>query len=283
MSLFSTIMSIFNKNFVTKILLIIISVVILLVVIVFLFIIPFIALKWFSYNFKLPDHQTLRVSYLEQYIKFVQILLVSVFVTIISAIIPHIISRERDRFEQYKESRLAYSRAKTAVLYLPDRVVSVDDREKAFLLVEKAHRELHFAETFKNLIINRKYLSWFANPKLWIIYNYWQIVAVAEVLREFEIDWSISKNKNELKEILKRTLDVVHRRFGRTGEKCKDEKWEIVNSSRYSKYRSIFYLEDEKWKITSTKCSEYKSRFDEEDEIRGAIEGILKKIKRSNR
>jgi hypothetical protein len=196
-----------------------------------------------------------------------------IVIALVSAIIPNLISQARDQFEQYKESRLAYSKAKTAVLYLPDRVVNVDDRKTAFLIVEETHRKLHVAETFKDMIIRRGYLSWFNNPELWIIYNYWQIVAVAKVLRECEIDWSVLENKNKLRKTLDCTLKVVHDRFGRRGERCEGEKWEIKNSSRCFNHKSRF--DGEKWEIEPFK---HKSRFDEEDELERAIKSKLRNL-----
>ncbi len=181
-------------------------------------------------NFPLPSDEALRVQYLEQYIDLAQIIAVGVVVTLIGVIIPLLLPEARDKFERYKESRLAYSRAKTAVIYLPDRVLNLD-REKAFLLVEKAHREIHFAETFEDVIIRKGYLKWFASPDLWILYNYWQIVAVAEVLRTYNTD--ASENKDILRNRLKNSLDVVHKRFGRIGENCKGEKWSIKDGSRF--------------------------------------------------
>lgn len=176
---------------------------------------------WLGSSFPAPEKASgLKVKYLEQYIEVAQVIVVGFFVALVSVIIQFMRPEARDRFERYKESRQAYSRAKTAVLYLPDRVVNSNPAE-AFELVEKAHRQLHLAETFADVIISKGYLDWFANPKLWILYNYWQIDAVAEVLR--------SNKKNEDKDALRRCLDktvgVVHKTFGKRGEKCVGQKW----------------------------------------------------------
>jgi hypothetical protein len=182
---------------------------------------------WLQASFPPPSWHSLRVQYLEQYIALVQVIAAGVVVTLVSVIIPLMLPEARDRFERYKESRQAYSRAKTAVIYLPDRVAHVP-REKAFLLVEKAHREIHLAETFEDVIIGKGYLKWFANPDLWILYNYWQIVAVAEVLRNY--DWSVRENHDMLRDRLHGTLEVVHKRFGRRGEECAGEKWVLKHN-----------------------------------------------------
>lgn len=189
---------------------------------------------WLTFTFPLPSDESLRVHYLEQYLGVAQLIVVGIVVTLVSVIIPVMLSESRDKFERYKESRQAYSRAKTAVLYLPDRVTNAD-QENAFRLVEEAHRELHLAETFEDVIIEKGHLKWFGNPQLWILYNYWQIVAVAEVLRSRTIDWDISANKNLLRDRIDETLEVAHRRFGRRGEACKGETWDIKSGSRFRK------------------------------------------------
>jgi hypothetical protein len=183
------------------------------------------AIGWMISNFPIPPEATLRVPYLVPYVSFMQVIVVGVVVTLVSVVVPLMLPEARDRFEQYKESRQAYSRAKTAVIYLPDRVVANVDREKAFVLVEEAHREIHLAETFEEVIIAKGYLKWFANPGLWILYNYWQIVAVAEVLRHS--DWSAVEDREMLRERLRHTLAVVHRRFGKRGEHCAGETWDL--------------------------------------------------------
>jgi len=152
----------------------------------------------------------LKVKYLEQYIDLLKAVMIGIAVTLISVIIPNMLTEVKDKFEQYKESRLAYSRAKTSVLYLADRVANVDQK-KAFILVEEAHRELHFAETFEDIIIDKGYLNWFGNPILWIAYNYWQINAIAEVLRKH--DWDKTGNKDDLRNKLLNTVKKVRSHF----------------------------------------------------------------------
>ncbi len=187
---------------------------------------------WFDNHFPLPEDLNRRALYLEQYVGLVQVIVVGVFVGLVSVIIPMLLPDTRDRFERYKQSRLAYSRAKTAVLYLPDRVTNAEDRKSAFILVENAHRELHFAETFEDVIITLGYLDWYARPDLWILYNYWQITAVAEVLRT--TDYGDSEYRKVLQRRLHAAVGEVHKRFGRRGEYCENEKWDISDGSRFA-------------------------------------------------
>jgi hypothetical protein len=208
---------------------------------------------WLWSSFSVPPTASgeLQVKYLEQYISVAQVIVAGVFVSLVSVIIQFMLPEARDRFEQFKESRLAYSRAKTAVLYLPDRVAN-SDQVTAFVLVEEAHRALHLAETFEDVMIKKGYLHWFENPKLWILYNYWQIVAVAEVLRARE---SRPENRKELRGCLEQTLGVVHRRFGERGEGCKGQVW-------------VFRKEDQR------REPNIKYRFDEEDHLKTEIRRV---------
>lgn len=189
------------------------------------------AFVWLHTQFPLPkDDVAVKVQYLEQYVAVLQILAVGVLAAILTVIIPLLLPEARDRFERYKESRKAYSRAKTAVIYLPDRVANAADMKEAIKLVEEAHRELHFAETFENVIIDRGYLAWFANPHLWVLYNYWQISAVAEVLRKS--GWSAMEDRGIIRVRLSKALKVVHNYFGERGEKRAGEKWIIKVDSK---------------------------------------------------
>lgn len=180
-------------------------------------------------KFPLPEDDTSRVLYMAHYVEVIQIIAVGVIVTLLSVIIPIMLPEARDRFERYKESRQAYSRAKTAVMYLPDKVLSTN-RKTAFKLVEEAHRELHFAETFEQVIIDKGYLYWFKYPKLWVLYNYWQIVAVATVLRN--TDWDSMQDSDELSECLRGAVKVVHETFGARGEKCIFQDWGLKDAKQ---------------------------------------------------
>jgi hypothetical protein len=226
------------------------------------------AFNWLEDEFPLPPDDAVRVQYLAQYVALVQVIAVGVVVTLLGVIIPLMLPGARDRFERFKESRQAYSRAKTAVIYLPDRVVKVD-REKAFLLVEKAHREIHLAETFEDVIIKKGYLRWFANPDLWLLYNYWQIVAVATVLREY--DWSGTEDRNMLRDRLEKALQPVHACFGPRGEKCAGQKWHI----RHGEPEPSDPEDTEQAK----KDPKNLSRFHEEDRLKKEIEATLAAIK----
>jgi hypothetical protein len=139
-----------------------------------------------------PLIEPIRVRYLQQYIEIFRIVVVGVLVALVSVLIPVVYSQAKARFERYKEARRAYSIAKTAALYLADRVLDAtpqgsDPRpSEAFNLIEKAHREFHLAETFEDDIISQGFLHWYKEPRVWLLHNYWRITAVAAALRWYE-------------------------------------------------------------------------------------------------
>lgn len=198
---------------------------------------------WLQLQFPPSEEKPVSVRYLEQYVEVLDVVAAGVLVGIVTVIIPLLIPEARDRFERYKESRRAYSRAKTAVIYLPDRVANAGDTKEAMRLVEQAHRELHYAETFEQVIIGRGYLDWFANPALWLKFNYWKIFAIASVLRRSGPN--SLEDRDLVRKRLDEVLDVVDNFFGERGEKRASETWVIEVSAEDTTEVSRFEREDE--------------------------------------
>ena len=69
-------------------------------------------------------------------------------VALLAVIVPQMLPEARDQFERFKDSRIAYSHAKTSVIYLPARLATVWF-EDAVSRVQEAHEKLHIAETYK--------------------------------------------------------------------------------------------------------------------------------------
>lgn len=201
---------------------------------------------WLLINnyFPLSEATDVKAKYLAQYVVVAQVILIGFFVTLAAVIIQAMLPEARDQFEQYKESRRAYSQAKTAVLYLPDRVLNTNDKEQQFALITQAHEALHSAEMFEDIIISKGYLHWFENPHLWILYNYWQITAVVVALRANIVQ---SGNNETLREKLQSTLDEVHERFGKRGrgEGCKGERWVLETEEQHDHDVRIRYDEED--------------------------------------
>jgi hypothetical protein len=182
------------------------------------------AAYWALDKYWAPSSGPEEVKYLEQYIKVAQFIFGGVMVALLVPLISSQVAKSSDWFTRFKESRRAYSRAKTAVLYLSDKVLGASP-ERAFELISEAHRELHFAETFEDLIVKGHYLKWFDRPDLWITYNYWRIIAVVESLRAARDECGESIVPKALNARMTRSLKVVDGCFGRSGELASEKRW----------------------------------------------------------
>lgn len=181
-----------------------------------------------------PVDEKVRMQMLPFYIEAMKVIVTGIVVALFVAALPHAVNVAAQRFDRYRESRQAYSKAKTAVLYLPDRVKHLSAKD-AFALVSDAHRELHLAETFADDITS-KYLEWFGRSTVWLPYNYWQIVAVAEALRASKNPQSGEIHQLQLAAHLEKTGAVVQRYFmpnGSTDNRLPwkdDVTWEVRRS-----------------------------------------------------
>lgn len=75
------------------------------------------------------------------YLGIYKTIFVSFLVTLLVALLPQVYTEKKDRFERLKESRLAYSEAKTAVIYLPYKLSEMNYLQGASAL-EVAHVKL---------------------------------------------------------------------------------------------------------------------------------------------
>ena len=105
---------------------------------------------------------------------------VGFLVAILGVSVPQLLPEARDRFERFKNSRVAYSDAKTAVIYLPETLSKLTFGP-AVAAVRDAHRMLHVAETYSEL--QTHLISWHPHPKTWVDRNYWELMAIRRALR----------------------------------------------------------------------------------------------------
>lgn len=134
---------------------------------------------------------------------------VGFLVALLGAIIPQLLPEARDRFERFKDSRVAYSEAKTSVIYLPDKLsdLSISDAAK---VVQDAHKKLHLAETYTEL---KNHLKWHPHPEFWVAYNYWELMAIQKALRKNVNKWNSLSTEVRLN-ILLDALKIVDKVFG---------------------------------------------------------------------
>ncbi|MDM0110109.1 DUF2235 domain-containing protein [Variovorax sp. J22R24] len=181
----------------------------------------------------------LSVQLLPHFIDVFKFVLSGVIVAILVVALPKAIDESAQRFDRFRESRRSYSKAKTAVLYLPDQVKHCS-AAAAFAKVSDAHRELHLAETFED-IISAQYLAWFGRGDLWVPYNYWRIFAVAEALRSCEDLSSGAIDQHRLTGHLDAALNVVESYFKPHGATDDVQPWptDVAIQDRLSKEAEI--------------------------------------------
>jgi hypothetical protein len=159
---------------------------------------------------------------LEQQRIYVDILVLIVggfVVTGLGALIPSLLTTAKDSRETARESRIAYSRAKTAVIYLPGSLSEVGYAE-AMRVLEGAHRKLHIAETYAEL---ESYLDWYPGGRdVWVAENYWQLTAARLLLQSCADTWADMGQRATADEI-ERLLGRLRKEFfdhGGLGWRC---------------------------------------------------------------
>lgn len=143
-------------------------------------------------------------------------------VALLGVVIPHLRPEARDRFERFRDSRVAYSHAKTSVIYLPESLTSLSFAEAA-AAVQEAHEALHLAETYPKEL--KKHLHWHPNPDTWVDRNYWDLFAMRHVLDANVDGWSARTGGQRL-QALREALKVVDDVFG-----ADNERWSRLPSA----------------------------------------------------
>jgi len=128
-----------------------------------------------------------------------KVILVGVGVTLVGILIPKILTDARYQFRRLKESRIAYSDAKTGVSYLPLRLCSMRLREAA-ALIQHVHVRKHLAELYDELRqhLRNKGLS---DPREWADELYDRLAAMRRVLEANASSWDSMKPAARLKAI----------------------------------------------------------------------------------
>jgi hypothetical protein len=139
---------------------------------------------------------------------------VGFLVAVLGVSVPQLLPEAHDRFERFKNSRTAYSDAKTAVMYLPETLSELSFAG-AIAAVQDAHRKLHLAETYTEL---RSHLGWHPHPETWLDRNYWELMAMRKALRVSITVWDRDQGSSERLEILESALRKVESVFGRYNE-----------------------------------------------------------------
>jgi hypothetical protein len=146
-------------------------------------------LYFFGYWRESQTPPTDRLAYSRLYLEAFKVIVVSFFVALLGILIPARIREVRYNFEKLKESRIAYSLAKTGVTYLPLRMCNLTFAE-ASTLIQEVHFQKHQAELYKELKQHVAHLQ--VSKRRWSDEMFVRLVDYGEVLEAHSAIWDSS-------------------------------------------------------------------------------------------
>src|SRR4051812_31547948 len=152
-----------------------------------------------------PKIDTEHIEQEKFFLAFYKTIGIGFLIAFLGLIIPHVVAESKESFLRFKNSRQAYSKAKTAIIYLPLKLSNMKNSE-AIAAIEEAHHKLHICETYRKEL--RKHLSCHLHKKTWVDRNYWELVAIRKVLDENIATWDKKEQCDRLK-ILVDAVDMV--------------------------------------------------------------------------
>jgi hypothetical protein len=129
-----------------------------------------------------------RIAYYKLYVDLAKAVLVGFGVTLLGILIPAVFAEARYTFERLRDSRTAYSEAKTSVDYLPLRLCTLNLKAAA-ALVQRAHVRKHEAELYPELRFHLKRRGINKTPEQWGDELYDRLFVVRQLLEEHAADW----------------------------------------------------------------------------------------------
>jgi hypothetical protein len=129
-----------------------------------------------------------RIAYLKLYVDMAKAVLVGVGAASLGILIPAVFAEARYSFERLRDSRVAYSEAKTSVDYLPLRLCTLD-LKAASVLVQRAHVRKHEAELYPELKFHLKRRGIDRTPEQWGNDLFERLYVVRKLLEAHADDW----------------------------------------------------------------------------------------------
>ena len=126
----------------------------------------------------------------------------AIWLGIAIALLPVGIGELRHDFERLKESRIAYSEAKTGVDYLPLRVSSLNLTEAA-ALIQQVHVRKHQAELYEELERHLRRRGYEGTPAQWGDMLYYELIRVRDLLEAHASEWDKLEPDERLKIVRK--------------------------------------------------------------------------------
>ena len=129
-----------------------------------------------------------RIQYYKLYVDLAKAVLVGFGAALLGILIPAVFAEARYSFERLRDSRTAYSEAKTGIDYLPLRLCTLDLKAAA-AFVQRAHVRKHEAELYPELKFHLKKRGINKTPEQWGDGIYSQLFDVRELLEGHAAEW----------------------------------------------------------------------------------------------
>jgi len=129
-----------------------------------------------------------RIQYYKLYVDLAKAVLVGFGAALLGILIPAVFAEARYSFERLRDSRTAYSEAKTGIDYLPLRLCTLDLKAAA-AFVQRAHVRKHEAELYTELKFHLKKRGINKTPEQWGDGIYSQLFDVRELLEAHAGEW----------------------------------------------------------------------------------------------
>jgi len=149
-----------------------------------------------------------RIQYYKLYADLAKAVLVGFGAALLGILIPAVFAEARYSFERLRDSRTAYSEAKTGIDYLPLRLCTLDLKAAA-AFVQRAHVRKHEAELYPELKFHLKKRGINKTPEQWGDGIYSQLFDVRELLESHAGEWDSLRPMQRLallREVLKAPL-----------------------------------------------------------------------------
>jgi hypothetical protein len=129
-----------------------------------------------------------RIQYYKLYVDLAKAVLVGFGAALLGILIPAVFAEARYSFERLRDSRTAYSEAKTGIDYLPLRLCTLDLKAAA-AFVQRAHVRKHEAELYPELKFHLKKRGINKTPEQWGDGIYSQLFDVRKLLEAHAGEW----------------------------------------------------------------------------------------------
>jgi len=130
-----------------------------------------------------------RIEYYKLYADLAKAVVAGFGAALLGILIPAVFAEARYSFDRLKDSRIAYSEAKTSVDYLPLRLCTLELKAAA-ALVQRAHVRKHEAELYPELSGHLKKRGITKTPDQWGDELYDRLFTIRALLEAHAAEWN---------------------------------------------------------------------------------------------